>query len=132
MSIATDSAPVDKSGGRIRDMFRQVAPRYDLMNHLLSLNIDKWWRRCAVNSLNVQSQLPILDLCTGTGDLALAIDAKYGKQVRVVGSDFCGAMLEIARIRRNRDSHRRPHCSLLNFSKPTLSSCRFKTISFNV
>ncbi len=97
MSIATDSAPVDKSGGRIRDMFRQVAPRYDLMNHLLSLNIDKWWRRCAVNSLNVQSQLPILDLCTGTGDLALAIDAKYGKQVRVVGSDFCGAMLEIAR-----------------------------------
>ncbi len=89
--------PLDKSGQRVREMFRQIAPRYDTMNHLLSLNIDKRWRRQAVDQLRVNSNAPILDICCGTGDLAIAIADRFGSRVQVIGSDFCHAMLEIAR-----------------------------------
>jgi demethylmenaquinone methyltransferase/2-methoxy-6-polyprenyl-1,4-benzoquinol methylase len=88
---------LDKSGQRVREMFRQIAPRYDAMNHLLSLNIDKRWRRQAVDQLRVNSEAPILDICCGTGDLAIAIADRFGSRVQVIGSDFCHAMLEIAR-----------------------------------
>ncbi len=130
MSLVTESLPVDKSNSRIRDMFRQVAPRYDLMNHLLSLNIDKWWRRCAVNSLHVQGDLPILDLCTGTGDLALAIDAKYGKQLRVVGSDFCGAMLEIARDKAQQRQAQSPSLHPVEFLEADTQALPFQDNQF--
>jgi len=88
--------PVDKSESRVRDMFRQVAPRYDAMNHLLSLNIDRYWRWRAVRLLQLIDDSPVLDVCTGTGDLALAIRQRAGERIRVVGSDFCGPMLRIA------------------------------------
>ena len=77
-------------------MFRQIAPRYDAMNHLLSMNIDRWWRRRAVARLRVRDASPILDVCTGTGDLALAIKKQH-RQSPVIGSDFCFEMLRIAR-----------------------------------
>lgn len=98
---ATDM-PVDKSESRVRDMFRQVAPRYDLMNHLLSLNIDRYWRWRAVRRLAVIDDSPILDICTGTGDLAIAIARRVGRDIPVIGSDFCGAMLRIARDKQAR------------------------------
>lgn len=88
---------LDKSALRVREMFRQIAPRYDTMNHLLSLNIDKWWRKKAVARLKVDGDAPILDVCCGTGDLAIAIADSVGTGVQVIGSDFCHAMLEIAR-----------------------------------
>ncbi len=97
LSTAEIQEPVDKSGRRVRDMFRQVAPRYDVMNHLLSLNIDKYWRWMAVKSLEINNSAPILDVCTGTGDLALAVQRRTGGEITIVGSDFCGAMLRIAR-----------------------------------
>lgn len=77
-------------------MFRQIAPRYDRMNHLLSLNSDRYWRRQAVRRLDLVPDVPALDVCTGTGDLALAIADRAAPSVRVLGSDFCHAMLEIA------------------------------------
>lgn len=95
-----ESAPLDKSNARVREMFRQIAPRYDLMNHLLSLNIDKHWRNQAVKRLRLQPGVPALDVCTGTGDLAIAIANAAPSNVEVVGSDFCYAMLEIARKKR--------------------------------
>ncbi|WP_068265466.1 bifunctional demethylmenaquinone methyltransferase/2-methoxy-6-polyprenyl-1,4-benzoquinol methylase UbiE [Rubripirellula obstinata] len=94
------TASLDKSNSRVREMFRQIAPRYDLMNHLLSLNIDRYWRRAAVKRLRITPGKPILDTCTGTGDLAIAIAKKAGDQCEVIGSDFCYAMLEIARDKR--------------------------------
>lgn len=94
---ANDQPQLDKSGQRVREMFRQIAPRYDTMNHLLSLNIDRRWRRKAVDRLRIDSESPILDICCGTGDLAIAIADKAGRGVQVIGSDFCHAMLEIAR-----------------------------------
>jgi len=77
-------------------MFSSIAPRYDLLNHLLSLNIDKWWRRKAVSLMRVTScERPSvwLDLCSGTGDLSLEM-IRQGAQ-RVVSSDFSHPMLRL-------------------------------------
>ena len=96
MSLST--APpekVDKSGARVREMFRQIAPRYDAMNHVLSMNIDRYWRWRAVRRLNFQPNVPVLDTCTGTGDLAIAIAKQAPASVDVIASDFCHAMLQI-------------------------------------
>ena len=97
---------LDKSESRVREMFRQIAPKYDLMNHVLSLNIDRYWRWRAVKKLRIQDESPILDTCTGTGDLALAIKRKTNQKVRVIGSDFCNAMLQIAERKKQRDLQR--------------------------
>jgi len=54
-------------------MFAEIAPRYDFLNHLLSLNIDRYWRRRTLDLLDPKPGDPFLDVCTGTGDLALAV-----------------------------------------------------------
>jgi demethylmenaquinone methyltransferase/2-methoxy-6-polyprenyl-1,4-benzoquinol methylase len=87
---------VDKRENRIRRMFGAIAPRYDLLNHLLSLNIDRYWRRRTTRLVPPQDDGPILDLCTGTGDLALAYDRAARGQVLIVGADFCHEMLVLA------------------------------------
>jgi demethylmenaquinone methyltransferase/2-methoxy-6-polyprenyl-1,4-benzoquinol methylase len=84
---------VDKSEVRVRRMFGEIAARYDLMNHLLSLNVDKYWRWQTVRSVPPAGEGPILDLCTGTGDLALAYHRASGGQARIVAADFCHPML---------------------------------------
>jgi demethylmenaquinone methyltransferase/2-methoxy-6-polyprenyl-1,4-benzoquinol methylase len=90
---------VDKSPDRVRRMFGQIAPRYDLLNHLLSLGIDRWWRRQTVRLVRPEGTLPVLDVCTGTGDLALAFDRAAGGSVPIVAADFCHEMLEIGRLK---------------------------------
>jgi demethylmenaquinone methyltransferase/2-methoxy-6-polyprenyl-1,4-benzoquinol methylase len=74
-------------------MFGNIAPSYDRLNHLLSLNIDKRWRRRTVQLVPPQGTAPILDLCTGTGDLALAYHRAAGGRAAIVGADFCHEML---------------------------------------
>jgi demethylmenaquinone methyltransferase / 2-methoxy-6-polyprenyl-1,4-benzoquinol methylase len=93
---------VDKSGDRVKQMFAEIAPRYDLMNHVLSLNIDRLWRSRTLRSLNLKPGDPVLDTCTGTGDLALSMAKHLGPRTRIVGSDFCNEMLDIARDKRAR------------------------------
>lgn len=87
---------LDKRETRIRSMFASVAPRYDLLNHLLSLNIDRYWRNRTTKlvppSLDPQAG-PILDVCTGTGDLALAYDRAARGKLEIIGTDFCLPML---------------------------------------
>jgi demethylmenaquinone methyltransferase/2-methoxy-6-polyprenyl-1,4-benzoquinol methylase len=78
-------------------MFGQIARRYDFLNHLLSLGIDHYWRRWTVRCVRPEGRLPILDVCAGTGDLALAFDRAAGGQVEIVAADFCREMLEIGR-----------------------------------
>lgn len=86
---------LNKSPERIAGMFDAIAGNYDFLNHLLSAGIDRRWRRRAIRSLGLTGSERVLDLCTGTGDLALAaIDAQPGA-ARVVGVDFAGAMLQI-------------------------------------
>jgi demethylmenaquinone methyltransferase / 2-methoxy-6-polyprenyl-1,4-benzoquinol methylase len=82
----------------VRGMFGRVAHRYDLLNHLLSLNVDRWWRARTVARLKPILNRPgarVLDLCCGTGDLTLAL-ARHGA-ADVLGSDFCHPMLTAAR-----------------------------------
>jgi demethylmenaquinone methyltransferase/2-methoxy-6-polyprenyl-1,4-benzoquinol methylase len=89
---------LDRREARIRRMFGQIAPWYDFLDHLLSLNIDSRWRTKTarlVPPLPAENG-PILDLCTGTGDLALTYDAAAGGTVPIVGADFCHEMLVLA------------------------------------
>src|SRR5438477_1121468 len=74
-------------------MFGHIAPSYDLLNHLLSLNVDHYWRWRTTRLVAPRGTTPILDLCTGTGDLALAYDRAALGRVPIVGADFCHAML---------------------------------------
>lgn len=83
---------IDKSEARVRRMFGEIAGRYDLLNHLLSLNVDRYWRWRTVRQAP-PGDGPILDLCTGTGDLALAYYRASGGQARIVAADFCHPML---------------------------------------
>jgi demethylmenaquinone methyltransferase/2-methoxy-6-polyprenyl-1,4-benzoquinol methylase len=84
---------LDKREARIRRMFGEIAPGYDFLNHLLSLNADRYWRGRTTKLVPPKGDAPILDLCTGTGDLALAYHRSTGGRVPVVGSDFCHPML---------------------------------------
>jgi demethylmenaquinone methyltransferase/2-methoxy-6-polyprenyl-1,4-benzoquinol methylase len=86
---------VDKSGVRVRGMFASIANRYDFMNHLLSLSIDRSWRRLVSKQLAVRPGERVLDCCTGTADLALAFDRQRRGGSTVIGTDFCRPMLEV-------------------------------------
>ena len=97
MTTELAGPPVNKSSDRVRRMFASIARRYDLLNHLLSLNIDKSWRRFTTRTVPPEPGVPVLDCCTGTGDLALAYDRASGGRSPVVGSDFCREMLVIGR-----------------------------------
>jgi demethylmenaquinone methyltransferase/2-methoxy-6-polyprenyl-1,4-benzoquinol methylase len=88
---------ISKSPDRIAGMFDAIAPRYDFLNHLLSAGIDTRWRRRAIASLQLRGSERVLDLCTGTGDLAInAVRVRPGA-ARVVGIDFAAAMLQVGR-----------------------------------
>jgi len=88
---------VDKSGPRVRRMFGEIAGRYDFLNHLLSLNTDRYWRWRAVRMVPPRPGMSILDVCTGTGDLALAYHRASGGNAEIVAADFCHEMLVIGR-----------------------------------
>ncbi|MEO7142786.1 MAG: class I SAM-dependent methyltransferase, partial [Bryobacteraceae bacterium] len=82
----------------VRGMFGRIAGHYDLLNHLLSFNLDRRWRARAVRRVADVLARPdarVLDLCCGTGDLMLALEKKCGRPV--FGSDFCHPMLVAAR-----------------------------------
>lgn len=89
---------VDKTPLKIRTMFDQISPRYDFLNHLLSLNSDILWRRRAAELCEGAKR--VLDVCSGTGDMALEIHRRWGAEV--VGSDFAYRMLEIGRLKAER------------------------------
>lgn len=76
-------------------MFDAIAGNYDFLNHLLSAGIDRRWRRRAIRSLSLTGRERVLDLCTGTADLAIAAIDASPAAARVVGVDFAGAMLRI-------------------------------------
>jgi demethylmenaquinone methyltransferase/2-methoxy-6-polyprenyl-1,4-benzoquinol methylase len=80
---------------QVRRIFSEIAPRYDLLNHLLSLNVDRGWRRRAVDNLGWEAapEGRYLDLCAGTFDLSLELASRDGFRGEVVASDFAGPML---------------------------------------
>src|SRR5262245_49638612 len=88
---------VDKREVRVREMFSSISPRYDFLNHLLSLNVDHLWRWLTTVLVPAHDTGTVLDVCTGTGDLALAYWRRSNGRVPIVGSDFCHEMLAIGR-----------------------------------
>lgn len=85
---------IDKTPPRISGMFDAIAPRYDLLNRVLSAGLDQRWRQRAVDALSLGRDARVLDLCTGTADLAIAI-AKRHRDASIAGIDFSGAMLRL-------------------------------------
>ncbi len=91
----------------VRGMFSRVAGRYDFLNHLLSLNVDRYWRARTVRRLRPilhRHGARVLDICCGTGDLLLALESERGGAV--MGSDFCHPMLVAAQRKIARRSAR--------------------------
>src|SRR5690349_23854223 len=89
-----------EAAAHVREMFGRIAPRYDLLNHLLSLDIDKLWRRRVAHRFNATLCDPgarVLDLCCGTGDLAFAFRREAPTGAAIIGSDFVPEMLVRAR-----------------------------------
>jgi demethylmenaquinone methyltransferase/2-methoxy-6-polyprenyl-1,4-benzoquinol methylase len=122
------TALLDKREVRIRRMFGAIAPTYDLLNHLLSLNIDKYWRTQTTRLVPPSGRAPILDVCTGTGDLALAYDRATSGQVPIVGADFCHEMLVRARTK----AHQRGAADRIHFFEADAQQLPFQDASFQI
>jgi demethylmenaquinone methyltransferase/2-methoxy-6-polyprenyl-1,4-benzoquinol methylase len=97
MSVFARTSVIDlsKSPTRIAGMFDAIAGRYDLLNHVLSAGIDRRWRTRAIASLHLTGREILLDLCTGTADLAIAARRATPGARRVLGIDFAGEMLRV-------------------------------------
>src|SRR5271169_6111123 len=100
LGARTAEAQDEQAAARaVRDMFSAIAPRYDLLNHVLSLNTDRYWWWRAARSFRHILQRPgatVLDLCCGTGDMSLALYRGSAAGVKIMGADFSPAMLEHA------------------------------------
>jgi len=102
VGAAPEGASDARSAARaVREMFTSIAPRYDLLNHVLSFNVDRlWWRRTARSFAQIlgQPNARVLDLCCGTGDMTFALRQEAGNcSPQVLGADFSHAMLQRAR-----------------------------------
>ncbi|MBC7962347.1 MAG: bifunctional demethylmenaquinone methyltransferase/2-methoxy-6-polyprenyl-1,4-benzoquinol methylase UbiE [Steroidobacteraceae bacterium] len=86
-------------GEKIQQMFGAIAPRYDFLNRLLSFGIDRRWRKKAVRLLKYRDGSRILDVATGTGDVALEIARNTPASVRITGADFCKEMVELGQVK---------------------------------
>jgi demethylmenaquinone methyltransferase/2-methoxy-6-polyprenyl-1,4-benzoquinol methylase len=94
--VFENSSAPQEHASRVREMFGRIAGRYDLLNHLLSGNVDKRWRQVVTKRvrLAISGDALILDVACGTGDLSLSLFESTG--ARVIGTDFCRPMLSIA------------------------------------
>jgi demethylmenaquinone methyltransferase/2-methoxy-6-polyprenyl-1,4-benzoquinol methylase len=92
----------------VREMFTSIAPRYDLLNHLLSMNVDRlWWNRTAktFSSILTRPQAKVLDLCCGTGDMTFSLLRRANRsKANILGADFSHAMLQRAAEKSQRTS----------------------------
>ncbi len=86
----------DSKRDQIKHLFNTIAPHYDFLNHILSFGIDKWWRRRVIRKVCQQSAREILDVATGTGDMAIAL-SKRNRSSHIVGYDLSEGMLDVAR-----------------------------------
>jgi len=105
MSALPPAAQHPEKGRSIRAMFDAIAPRYDLLNCVLSLGVDRAWRRAAVRAAVARSPERVLDVATGTADLAIML-AREAPDAEVVGVDIARAMLELGRAKARRNGVR--------------------------
>jgi demethylmenaquinone methyltransferase/2-methoxy-6-polyprenyl-1,4-benzoquinol methylase len=135
MSPADPGSYAGPEGQAVRNMFGAIAHRYDLLNHLLSASVDRRWRRQAVARIAELGPRPgdrCLDLCTGTGDLAIEIAGRLG--LETVSSDFCHPML----VESRRKVQRRPGLPIRTAEADAQQlpfadgSFRFVTVAFGI
>jgi demethylmenaquinone methyltransferase/2-methoxy-6-polyprenyl-1,4-benzoquinol methylase len=110
VGAAPEGASDPRSAARVvREMFTAIAPRYDLLNHVLSFNVDRlwWWRTARTFShIFAQPQARVLDLCCGTGDMTFALRKQAGKRSpQILGVDFSHAMLQRAHVKSHNASN---------------------------
>lgn len=91
----------DSKKEQISTMFDRIAPKYDLLNRVLSLGVDQYWRGCLIRHLKSYAPQKILDLATGTGDVALAAAARLQPE-HILGIDISTKMLDIGKEKANR------------------------------
>ncbi len=96
---------ISDKGRGVRQMFDDIAHRYDLLNRLLSFGIDRRWRRFAVSQLSVPSGGRVLDIATGTCDVALEIAEQSDSSITIVGEDFTQGMLVQGQLKLNKSVH---------------------------
>jgi demethylmenaquinone methyltransferase / 2-methoxy-6-polyprenyl-1,4-benzoquinol methylase len=126
---------LSEKGERVRQMFDSIAPRYDFLNRLLSLGIDRKWRKFAVHQIKYSENGQVLDVATGTGDVALEIATRTPATVKIVGVDFSREMVELGRgkIRNSEYSQRITlevaPCEAIPFADETFDSV---TIAFGI
>lgn len=122
-------------GEHIRDMFNSIAPRYDFLNRLLSLGIDRRWRKFAVRKILYAQNGHVLDVATGTADVALEIAAATPSSVMITGVDFSEQMIElgIEKVRKagleRRISLKVAPCEAIPYEDGTFDSA---TIAFGI
>lgn len=97
MTIKPYNEEGETKKGEVKQMFNTIAPKYDFLNHFLSLGIDKRWRKKAIRTLSDIDNLVLLDVATGTGDMAIKAHKMLG--CKVVGTDLSAGMLEVARTK---------------------------------
>ncbi len=109
MSTILDKSQVvgEQKGAYVRNMFARIAPRYDLLNSLLSLRIHHYWREVAAKEAKLQQGDSALDVCTGTADLAIRLAKEVGTDGAVVGVDFCLPMLQLGYTKVRKSAHHR-------------------------
>jgi demethylmenaquinone methyltransferase/2-methoxy-6-polyprenyl-1,4-benzoquinol methylase len=118
---------VEKTADNVRAMFDQIAPRYDVLNHTLSLGIDIRWRNTTVKAARLQRSTDspeILDLCCGTGDLTFALHAGFPGAKRVIGADFSPNMIDLAEEKRGDRA--------VSFEVGDATAMRFEDASFDI
>src|SRR6266478_1058734 len=102
----------DSAAVAVREMFTSIAPRYDLLNHVLSFNIDRlWWWRTArkFDAILKRPDARVLDLCCGTGDMTFALRRRAGSGApQILGADFSHAMLQRAAAKGRGTKRRSP------------------------
>ncbi len=97
-SVVPDASSKLSKKEQVADMFNNIAAKYDLLNHLLSLGIDKGWRTKAIKSIEGIQPKKILDVATGTGDLAIAAAKKFPES-KIIGIDIAAQMLEVGKVK---------------------------------
>ena len=110
---------------RIKNLFSAIARHYDFLNALLSLKRDKFWRQETVKASDIEPASKVLDVCTGTGELALAYADKLGTDGFVIGSDFCFEMLVIGNQKVNLPTFQPSNLPTFQPSNPMPSSPSF-------
>ena len=94
-----EEIPIEQKTQRVRDVFNSVARQYDLMNDLMSGGLHRLWKRVAIESIAIRPSMQVLDLASGTGDLARAIARRTGSEGHVTAADINDQMLRVGRDR---------------------------------